>query len=963
MKHKKVLERERINRALECILESPLTVVEAPMGFGKTTAVRAFLAGTDCRVLWISLLPGEDAPSFFWNRFAAQIGKLNKRTGDGLKRLGFPADAPQAAKILDMLKALDFARHTVLAIDDFHEAKGPQVGALLGRLAEDLPEDLRIVVMTRDASNLDVDGLLAKGRCHVVSQRTLRFSGEEVRAYCALLGLSPSREDLDRITVLAEGWISLVYLMLLGMGQGMPLGRGGAIDEWVEKVLFTPWDEAVKRFLLRVSVLDSFTAEQASFVTGEPQAEEFLRRLRRENAFVTLEEPGGEYRIHNVLLDFLRARQRDEAQRAALYRRAGEWYLAGRCFVRAYAYFWRAGDAWRVLALLEEPDNITECFAEFQGSFELFAKTPRPLLFSYPIAYLQYIGLLLTGGDPVAAAEGAARLDELQRVYEKMEGLAPERRNRVLAEISAIRIFAAFNDPRRMVKCVNEALRLLGGGSSWLMKRKNEATFGSPHFLYSYYRQRGRLRETMEYILREFPVFPRLADGCSLGCGEAAQAEYALETGDQKGAKASAHKAIYKAKTRGQASIALCANMTLIRLYLSQGKAGEALEQFNRLAHSVARENNAIYNTTLELIRGYAAACLRQPHLIPSWLQTGDMSPAHFMYQGLGFNYIVHGKALLALKEYIRLEALTEEPRQYFAALGNQLGFLHHRILGAAAKYRLYGMEAGCAQLRRALEEGREDHLLLPFAECAPDILDMVRRIALEAPEDAYVREVLFSCGQYLESLERAAFLPAAEAGALSVEEMRRGKDWKEPFPAEETALPRGRNGGLPQGPQEARSPFPKAVYVQTIPTFDIYVDGKLLPMSSPKLRELLALLVDRNGGSLSSRQAVSFLWEDRSDDQRTLALYRMTFKRLRETLEQAGIGFILGKEGCVGFIRPEALESDYFSFLRGDEEAMAKYNGEYLSEYSWAEGTNARLTGLQAMRRAKGGTQAPPGP
>ncbi|NLI21167.1 MAG: response regulator [Clostridiales bacterium] len=147
-----------------------------------------------------------------------------------------------------------------------------------------------------------------------------------------------------------------------------------------------------------------------------------------------------------------------------------------------------------------------------------------------------------------------------------------------------------------------------------------------------------------------------------------------------------------------------------------------------------------------------------------------------------------------------------------------------------------------------------------------------------------------------------------------------------------------------------------KAVYIQTIPSFDVYIDGELYPITSPKPKELLALLVDRNGGTVSSGFAIAQLWEDKPDDEKTKALYRMTLKRLREILAAAGIEFILSAEGSAKFIRPDTFTCDYFQFLQGDAEVSARYNGEYLSEYSWAEETNARLTNLKESREnAKG--------
>jgi len=152
---------------------------------------------------------------------------------------------------------------------------------------------------------------------------------------------------------------------------------------------------------------------------------------------------------------------------------------------------------------------------------------------------------------------------------------------------------------------------------------------------------------------------------------------------------------------------------------------------------------------------------------------------------------------------------------------------------------------------------------------------------------------------------------------------------------------------------QRMRNHPAKAVYVQTMPTFDVYIDGALFPITSPKPKELLALLVDRNGGSLSSGTAIALLWEDKPDDEKTKALYRMTLKRLREILAAEGIAFILNAEGSAKYILPETFTCDYFRFLAGDADTISRYSGEYLSEYSWAEETNARLTGIKESREA----------
>ncbi|MDD3269447.1 MAG: LuxR C-terminal-related transcriptional regulator [Syntrophomonadaceae bacterium] len=773
MKRNKTLKRERVNRALELIFDYPLTIVEAPIGYGKTTAVREFLAARGVPVIWTSFFSEDDTPEAFWDRLATEIGILDETAGIRLKSLGIPFNAPQAATIISIMSELDYSPDTTLVIDDFHLAKSMRVTGLFRRFVSEMPGDFHIVFITRDMSNLDIAELFAKGRCNILPQQTLRFTVEEIRAYCALMGFRPGEDGLKRVTEYTGGWISLAYLIFRGMEQGIPVGRNSVIDELVEKVLYDAYDEPIQRFLMHLSVMDAFTAEQARYVTEEIRAGEFLKKLRRENAFVSFDEAAGVYKFHNVLLDFLRARQIDSAESAIPYRRVGEWFLEHKTYKTAYRYLFRAGETERVLALLNDEDAITHDSAEFEGAMEMFAAVPRTLLFKYPLAYLQFITLLILSGDPAAVRDGVSRLDELQGVYERFENIQTIRKNHVLAEISTVRVFTVFNDVHQMVACANEALHLQEGGVSCLMKREAEFTFGSPHFLYTYYREPGRLRETADFMVSEFPAFSRLASGCGTGCDYVTLAEYALETGDWQAAELNAFKAIYKAKTMKQTGIALCAGLTLTRLYIYKGKIDEALEHLRQLRADVTKDISTGYNTSLELAEGYAYACLAQPDSIPEWLRTGDMSPARFMYHGMAFNYVVHGKAVLLSKDYIRLEMLTEECAAHFSIFHNQLGFLHNQILDAAAKYRLYGREKGCAALREALGMAREDHILLPFAEYAPAILDMLRHIAQNDSRDDYIKEVLFACEQYLESLKRtpqsAASLTARELEVLTL--------------------------------------------------------------------------------------------------------------------------------------------------------------------------------------------------
>ena len=120
--HRNILSRERINKILTGILEYPLFVVAAPMGYGKTTAVRAFLRLKKIEPIWVSLIASDGTMSYFWDRLTAKIRYFDKNLGKQLKALGYPTDAPQIAKIVEIISGAEYQKNTVLVIDDFHLA-------------------------------------------------------------------------------------------------------------------------------------------------------------------------------------------------------------------------------------------------------------------------------------------------------------------------------------------------------------------------------------------------------------------------------------------------------------------------------------------------------------------------------------------------------------------------------------------------------------------------------------------------------------------------------------------------------------------------------------------------------------------------------------------------------------------------------------------------------------------------
>ena len=138
-----------------------------------------------------------------------------------------------------------------------------------------------------------------------------------------------------------------------------------------------------------------------------------------------------------------------------------------------------------------------------------------------------------------------------------------------------------------------------------------------------------------------------------------------------------------------------------------------------------------------------------------------------------------------------------------------------------------------------------------------------------------------------------------------------------------------------------------KRICIQTIPTFMMTVRGKPVHFSSSKSEELLALLVDRAGRPMMPGEMISCLWPERTMDEKTAALLRMTYRRLVLQLRSMGAEDILLTQGKRRSLNTEMIECDLYQILGGDKQAASRYAGEYLREYSWAEMTNAMLDNI----------------
>jgi len=136
-----------------------------------------------------------------------------------------------------------------------------------------------------------------------------------------------------------------------------------------------------------------------------------------------------------------------------------------------------------------------------------------------------------------------------------------------------------------------------------------------------------------------------------------------------------------------------------------------------------------------------------------------------------------------------------------------------------------------------------------------------------------------------------------------------------------------------------------QTVAIRTFGYFDVFVGGRPIAFRNKKSKELLALLVDRRGGYITSEEAIGFLWEEEPVNAMTLARYRKVALRLKNTLEEYGISDIIASVDGKRRIVMEKVECDLYHYLSGKKEYAQSFKGSYLTNYSWGETTLGELS------------------
>ena len=390
------LPRPRLVRSLEGAAGAPLTLVSAPPGYGKTTAVRAWCASRARPSAWVTLDTRDNDPNRMWRYVATAVDGIRGGLGRGalqrLPRTGGPIESA----IDELTNALaSYGEECVIVLDDAHTVTDPDCLACLDYFVEHLPDAARLVMITRSDPPLRLARLRSRRALVELRADELAFTSAEARSLLVDgAGLTLEPQEVETLRSRTEGWPAALVLAAIWLDSvGDPSeairefgGNQGFVADYLTQEVLQSLDPEMRAFLLRTSVLGRFTAEMCDAVLDRSDSAVVLARLERANFLVTRLEHGRWYRIHSLFAEFagFELAAIDPGAERVLNRRAAEWLYAQRRPVEAAEHAARAGEYELVARLLAEHHLVLIRTGEARTLLQWVREIPDEQLLGYP---------------------------------------------------------------------------------------------------------------------------------------------------------------------------------------------------------------------------------------------------------------------------------------------------------------------------------------------------------------------------------------------------------------------------------------------------------------------------------------------------------------------------------------------------------------------------------------------------
>jgi len=445
-----VIPRARLDAYLDVIRHRSLTLLVAPPGYGKTTAAVSWvdaLAGTGACVAWLSLGPEDDEPERFLDYVDAAIAQaLGKAAQSTSGALSATFSVPMETRLGWLLEELGGLPQAVyLFLDDFHLVSHAQILAAMDFLLRYAPENLHVLLLSRETIALNLATLRARDGVFEVPASALLFDVGETDQLLQKGEFVHSLSDqAPALHTLTGGWIAALRAAIATLrSHGRPEQYLGKLPATLRPIsslfsdLMERLDSALVDFLEHVCITDRHCAALVEALGACANGQAMLERIEHLQLFISRQDDRGSWFVlHPLFREFLeqRARTRAGLDVTDLHRRAAHWFATQSLWSEAIHHALAAHDVGRALAWIEsramvlvgDGDILTLLSWERQLRAHLVA---RPIRLRLAFAWALCLAM--------ASERALAMVDSVEAELTALD--RPTSRNKLLSECTALR--------------------------------------------------------------------------------------------------------------------------------------------------------------------------------------------------------------------------------------------------------------------------------------------------------------------------------------------------------------------------------------------------------------------------------------------------------------------------------------------------------------------------------------------
>ena len=345
-----------------------LTLVSAPAGYGKTTAIRLWAEEAGCPVAWVTLENSDNNLKQFLAYMLIALQQAGELLGQAALEMTENSQDIELNQTLRLLinDLYELEQPIILVLEDYHLIENEKIDQAIELLLNQAVANLHLVIATREDPNLPLTRLRVRNQLTEVRAADLSFSIEEVEDFFSnVMNVNISKKETEILKNKTEGWAAGLQLAALSLKQNqdhekfVEAFRGThrhVLDYLMEEVLKNQPEE-VQIFLHSTAILDQLSPSLCQAVTGQDASRKLLHYLDTNNLFlISLDEERTWYRYHSLFAELLRNQllQADHIDVDNLHERAADWYRINGFIHKAVEHSFQLSNSSKVAGLIEE---------------------------------------------------------------------------------------------------------------------------------------------------------------------------------------------------------------------------------------------------------------------------------------------------------------------------------------------------------------------------------------------------------------------------------------------------------------------------------------------------------------------------------------------------------------------------------------------------------------------------------